>query len=52
VRICKLPGFSTNHRQQEPIVKEILKGELTHDQIAERFSVSVQSVAKLAEELS
>jgi predicted transposase/invertase (TIGR01784 family) len=35
-----------------PIVKELLKGELTHAQIAERYSVSVQLVAKLAEELN
>jgi predicted transposase/invertase (TIGR01784 family) len=35
-----------------PIIKELLKGELTHEEIAEKFSVSVQLVAKLAEELS
>jgi predicted transposase YdaD len=35
-----------------PIIKELLKGELTHDQIAQRYSVSVQLVAKLAEELN
>jgi len=35
-----------------PIIKELLKGELTHAQIAEQFSVSVQLVAKLAEELN
>ena len=35
-----------------PIVNEILKGELTHDQIAQRYSVSVELVAKLAEELN
>ncbi len=34
-----------------PIIKELLKGELSHDQIAEQFSVSVQLVDKLAEEL-
>ena len=35
-----------------PIVKEILKGELTHAQIAERYSVSFDLVAKLAEDLN
>jgi predicted transposase/invertase (TIGR01784 family) len=35
-----------------PIIKELLKGELTHEEIAEKFSVSVQLVAKLAEELN
>ena len=35
-----------------PIVKEILKGELTHEEIAERFSVAFDFVAKLAEELN
>jgi predicted transposase/invertase (TIGR01784 family) len=35
-----------------PIIKELLKGELSHEEIAERFSVSVQLVAKLAEELN
>jgi predicted transposase/invertase (TIGR01784 family) len=35
-----------------PIIKELLKGELTHAQIAERYSVSFDLVAKLAEELS
>jgi predicted transposase/invertase (TIGR01784 family) len=35
-----------------PIIKELLKGELSHDQIAQQFSVSVQLVAKLAEELN
>jgi len=35
-----------------PIIKELLKGELSHKEIAERFSVSVQLVAKLAEELN
>ncbi len=34
-----------------PIIKELLKGELSHEEIAERFSVSVQLVTKLAEEL-
>ena len=35
-----------------PIIKVLLKGELSHDQIAQQFSVSVQLVAKLAEELN
>ena len=35
-----------------PIIKELLTGELSHEEIAERFSVSVQLVAKLAEELN
>ena len=35
-----------------PIIKELLKGELTHEEIAERFSISVQLVATLAEELN
>jgi predicted transposase YdaD len=35
-----------------PIIKELLKGDLTHEQIAQRYSVSVQLVAKLAEELN
>jgi predicted transposase/invertase (TIGR01784 family) len=35
-----------------PIIKELLKGELSHEEIAERFSVSVQLVTKLAEELN
>ena len=34
-----------------PIIKVLLKGELSHAQIAEQFSVSVQLVDKLAEEL-
>jgi predicted transposase/invertase (TIGR01784 family) len=34
-----------------PIIKELLKGELSLEEIAERFSVSVQLVTKLAEEL-
>ena len=35
-----------------PIIKELLKGELTHEQIAERYSVSFDFVAKLAVELN
>ena len=35
-----------------PIIKELLKGELTHEEIAERFSISVQLVAKLAADLN
>ncbi len=35
-----------------PIIKELLKGQISHEEIAERFSVSVQLVTKLAEELS
>ena len=35
-----------------PIIKVLLKGELTHAQIEERFSVSFDFVAKLAEELN
>ncbi len=35
-----------------PIIKVLLKGELSHAQIAEQFSVSVQLVDKLAEELN
>jgi predicted transposase/invertase (TIGR01784 family) len=35
-----------------PIIKELLKGELTYAQIAERYSVSFDLVAKLAEELN
>ena len=35
-----------------PIIKELLKGELSHEEIAERFSVSFDLVAKLAVELN
>ena len=35
-----------------PIIKVLLKGGLSHAQIAEQFSVSVQLVDKLAEELN
>jgi predicted transposase YdaD len=35
-----------------PIIKELLKGELTHAQIVERYSVSFDLVAELAEELN
>jgi predicted transposase/invertase (TIGR01784 family) len=35
-----------------PIIKELLKSQLSHEEIAERFSVSVQLVTKLAEELN
>jgi predicted transposase/invertase (TIGR01784 family) len=35
-----------------PIIKVLLKGELSHGQIAEQFSVSLQLVDKLAEELN
>ena len=34
-----------------PIIKELYKGELSHEEIAVKFSISVQSVNKLAEEL-
>jgi predicted transposase/invertase (TIGR01784 family) len=34
-----------------PIIKEIQKGELTHSEIANKFSVSVETVYKLAKEL-
>lgn len=33
------------------IIKELQKGELTHDKIAEKFLISVQAVKKLAEDL-
>jgi predicted transposase YdaD len=35
-----------------PIIKELLNGELSNEQIADKFSVSVQLVDKLAEELN
>ena len=35
-----------------PIIKILLKGDLSHAQIAEQFSVSFDLVAKLAEELN
>ncbi len=35
-----------------PIIKELLKSQLSHEEIAERFSVSGQLVTKLAEELN
>ena len=35
-----------------PIIKVLLKGELSHAQIAEQFFVCVQLVDKLAEELN
>lgn len=35
-----------------PIIKELFKGELSHEEIAERYSVSFDLVAKLAEELN
>jgi hypothetical protein len=34
-----------------PIIKELQKGELTHEEIAVKFSISVQYVNELAEEL-
>jgi predicted transposase/invertase (TIGR01784 family) len=34
-----------------PIIKELYKGELSHEEIAVKFSISVQAVDKLAEEL-
>ena len=44
-------GVKEGFRLYVPIIKELLKGELSHAQIAEQFSVSVQLVAQLAEEL-
>ncbi len=35
-----------------PIIKELLKGELSHEEIASKFSVSVQTVKNIAQELS
>jgi predicted transposase/invertase (TIGR01784 family) len=34
-----------------PIIKELEKGELTHEEIADKFSVSVETVYKLAADL-
>jgi len=34
-----------------PIIKELLKGELSHEEIAVKFSISLEAVNKLAEEL-
>jgi predicted transposase YdaD len=45
-------GLEQGIHLSAPIIKELLKGELTHAQIAERYSVSFDLVAKLAEELN
>jgi len=45
-------GLKEGFHLTVPIVKEILKGELYHEEIAERFYVSVQLVTKLSEELN
>jgi predicted transposase/invertase (TIGR01784 family) len=34
-----------------PIIKEFQRGELTHEEIADKFSISLEAVNKLAEEL-
>ena len=34
-----------------PIIKELLKGQLSHEEIAVKFSISLEAVNKLAEEL-
>ena len=44
-------GVKEGFRLYVPIIKELFKGELSHEEIAERYSVSVQLVAQLAEEL-
>lgn len=45
-------GLEQGIHHSVPIIKELLKGQLSHEEIAERFSVSVQLVTKLAEELN
>jgi predicted transposase YdaD len=45
-------GLEEGIHHSVPIIKELLKGQLSHEEIAERFSVSVQLVTKLAEELN
>jgi predicted transposase YdaD len=44
-------GREEGVRLFKPIIKEIHKGELTHEEIAVKFSISVEAVNKLAEEL-
>jgi hypothetical protein len=44
-------GLEQGIHLSAPIIKELLKGQLSYEESAERFSVSVQLVTKLAEEL-
>jgi len=44
-------GLEQGFHLSIPIIKELYKGELSHEEIAVKFSISVQAVNKLAEEL-
>ena len=64
VEVCETRGVAKGLKQgleqgreegihlSAPIIKELLKSQLSHEEIAERFSVSGQLVTKLAEELN
>jgi predicted transposase/invertase (TIGR01784 family) len=45
-------GFDQCLHLSVPIIKELQKGELSHAEIASKFSVSVQTVNMIAQELS